>query len=239
MKSRLWLAVFLCFAVGLALAQAPGDLASDSHYTLLLKNDKVRVFQLSLSPAQQVFVQHDHNFLMIMLQDSEVVIWRDGESAIQSFTFKKGDMRFYFGGHAYGIRDDRTASFSSITVEFLDPKVSTWGYQWQSGTWDYSPFGSVTPVDPQAKYMNSTRLGDIVVTNAQLLPGDSYPAPEKASAELLVPITDLDLKAANGQRIRKSLGDAIWIPGEQKSRFVNADSDPARFVVVEFPPPAQ
>lgn len=220
-------------------AQSPGDITTDSHYTLLLNNDKARVFELNLSPAQQTYVQHDHNFVMIMLQDCEVVIWRDGESAIQSFPFKKGDMRFYFRGHAYGFRDDRTTSFSSVIVEFLDPKVSTWGYQWQTGTWDYNPFGTSVPVDPRAKYINSTRLGDVVVSNVQLLSGDAYPAPEKASSELLVPISDTDLKAGNDQHIRKSPGDAIWIPGDQKTRFVNADSDPARFVVVEFPPAAQ
>ena len=210
-------------------------MASDPHYTLLLQNDQVRVFDLSLRPTEQSFVQHEHNFLMIMLQDCEVVIWRDGESAIQNFPFHKGDARFFQGGRTYGIRDDRTTSFRNITVEFLNPKVTNFGYQWQTGTWDYGPYGTGAPVDPHSKFTNSIRLGDATVNDVQLLPSDSFPAPEKPAAELLVAVTDVDLKPEKGRRIRKSAGEVLWIPGEQKSRLVNAGSDPARFVVVEFP----
>lgn len=225
----------LCFCVPFVAAQTPGDMESDPHYTLLLKNEKVRVFELSLTSSQQVFVQQNHNFMMIMLQDCEVVIWREGESAIQNFPFKKGDIRFLFGGHAYGIRNDRNGIYRNITIEFLDPKITSWGYQYQTGTWDYGVNGIQPPVDPHAKFMSSARLGDIMVSDVQLLAGDSYPSPEKPTAELLVPVTDVDLKAGKGQHIRKSSGEVVWTPAEQQSRFVNAGSDPARFVALEFP----
>ena len=225
----------LLFCALLASAQTPGDMASDPHYTLLLQNDQVRVFELSLRPTEQSFVQHDHNFLMIMLQDCEVVIWRDGESAIQNFIFKKGDVRFFVGGRAYGIRDDRTTSYRNVTIEFLNPKVTNLSYQWQTGTWDYSSYGTGAPVDPHAKFTNSIRLGDVTISDVQLLESDSFPAPDKSAGELLVAVTDVDLKPEKGRRIRKSAGEALWVPAEQKSRLVNAGSDPARFVVVEFP----
>jgi len=218
----------------LAAAQTPVDMASDPHYTLLLQNEQVRVFQVNLRPTEQSFVQHDHNFLMVMLQDCEVVIWRDGESAIQNFLFQKGDVRFFLGGRAYGIRDDRTTSYRNITVEFLDPKITNWSYQWQTGTWDYGPNGGRAPTDPHAKYVNSMQLGEITVSEVQLLQGDSFPGPDKPAAELLVAVTDLDLKTEK-DRLRKSSGEAAWIPAGARTRLVNKDSDPARFVVVQFP----
>jgi hypothetical protein len=242
MKPYFLLALFLCGL--LASAQTPVDMAADPHYTLLLQNDLVRVFALSLRPTEQSLVQHDHNFLMIMLQDCEVVMWREGESAIQNFPFQRGDSRFFFGGHAYGIRDDRTTNYRSVTVEFLDPKVTNWGYQAQSGTWDYGPSGNGGPVDPHAKFTNSMRWGGVMVSDVQLLQGASFPAPDKSAAELLVAVTDVDLKTDDlktnkDQRIRKSAGEVMWIPASPRSRLVNTSSEPARFLVVEFPAAAQ
>jgi hypothetical protein len=237
MKPYFLLALILC--TGLASGQTPGDITSDPHYTQLLQNDQVRVFELSLRPTEQSFVQHDHTFMMIMLQDCEVVIWRDGESAIQNFLFKKGDVRFYLGGRAYGIRNDRTTSYRNITVEFLDPKVSNWGYQWPTGTWGYITFGTGAPVDPHAQFSNSIRLGDVTVSDVQLLQADSFPAPDKPAAELLLAVTDVDLKTDGAKtdkgRLRKSSGEVVWFPAGQGPRLANKSTDPTRFVVIQFP----
>jgi len=47
-------------------------------------------------------------------------------------------------------------------------------------------------------------------------------------------LTDIDLKAGEYERIRKSSGDVVWILAGRKATFLNASADPARFIVVLF-----
>ncbi len=61
--------------------------------------------------------------------------------------------------------------------------------------------------------MNSISLGPVTVSDVQLLSRDPLPPPENPGAELLVPVTDIDLKAGEYERIRKSSGDVVWIRG--------------------------
>ena len=162
------------------------------------------------------------------------MMWPEGESDILSFHFNQGDVRFNLGGRAIGMRNDRTTRYRNITVEFLDPKVTSYGYQPCSGTWDYGAISIAPPVDPHASFMNSLVLGAATVSDVQLLSRDPFPPPEKPGAELLIPVTDIDLKAGEYERIRKSSGDAVWIPAGRKATFLNAVGDPARFIVVQF-----
>ena len=236
MTSRL---LTLLLLAPMAWAQGAPDMASAPHYRQLLSNDQVRVFALTLRPLERTMARHDHNFLVIALQDCDVVIWPEGESDIVNFHFNQGDVRFYPGGHALGLRNDRTTEYRNVTVEFLDPKVTNYGYQSYLGTWDYGPASISPPTDPHAKFMNSISLGAAAVSDIQLLSRDLFPPPEKSGAELLIPVTDIDLKAGEYERIRKSSGDAVWIAAGRKATFLNAAADPARFIVVQFIPDAK
>ncbi len=178
--------------------------------------------------------RHDNNFLMVVLQDCDVVIWPEGESDIVNFHFNRGDVRFSLAGRAIGMRNDRTTDYRLITVEFLDPKVTSYGYQANTGTWDYGMTSIAPAVDPHARFMNSISIGTASVSDVQILSRDPFPPPEKPGAELLVPVTDIDLKAGEYERMRKASGDVVWIPEGRKDTFLNATSDPARFVVVQL-----
>jgi hypothetical protein len=232
MRPRLLLPLFLAL---FASAQTPTDMSSDAHHQLLLDNSQVRVFAVTLRSNEQSFVGHEHNFLMVTLQDCEVVMWPEGRSDIQSFRLGEGDVRFLFAGRARGLRNERNPTYRNITVEFLDPKVTTYSYQRDSGAWDYGDSVLRPPVDPHAKFANSLGLGTATATDVQLLPGDSLPLPEKLTAELLIPVSDVDFKTEGDTHMRKSPGDAVWIPAGRKFKLLNAAGDPAHFVVVEFP----
>jgi hypothetical protein len=231
---RPYFLVILFFAL-FASAQTATDMASDPHHQLLLENSQVRVFAVSLRPNEQSFVSHEHNFLMVTLQDCEVVMWPEGRSDIQSFRLGEGDVRYLFGGRARGLRNERNTTYRNITVEFLDPKVTTYSYQRDSGAWDYGDSVVRPPVDPHAKFANSLGLGAATATDVQLLPGDSLPLPEKLAAELLIPVSDVDFKTEGDTHMRKSPGEAVWIPAGRKFKLANVASEAAHFVVVELP----
>src|SRR5690242_6574101 len=106
---------------------APDDITAEPHYHLLLSNKQVRVFEVALRPSEHAFVQHHYNFLVVTLQDCEMVMWNQGESQIFNFRFNQGDTRFFYAGAARGVRNDQSSEYRNITIEFLDPKVTTFG----------------------------------------------------------------------------------------------------------------
>ena len=224
--------LMLLLLAPLTPAQSAPDMASAPHYRQLLANDQVRVFALTLRPLERTMARHDRNFLVVALLDSDVVIWPEGESDIVDFHFNQGDVRFYSSGRALGIRNDRTTEYRNITVEFLDPKVTNYRYQAYSGEWDYGPASINPPVDHHARFMNSISLGPVTVSDVQLLSRDPFAPPENPGTELLLPVTDIDLKAGEYERIRKSSGEVVWIAAGRKSTFLNATADPVRFIVV-------
>jgi hypothetical protein len=228
---RLASLLFLVLAP-LAWAQTAMDMAAEPHHHLLLENDQVRVFTLTLKPTEQAYTRHEHNFLIVTLADSELVIWSEGQSALPSFRLPQGEARFAFGGHTVGFRNDRSSEYRGVIVEFLNPKVTTYGFQYD-GTWDYASGAINAPVDPHAKFTNGMQLGAASAVDVQLLAGDSFPAPDKAS-ELLIPIGDLDLNIQGYKELRKSAGEIVWIPGARQSGLANATTRPVRFVDVEL-----
>jgi len=232
--ARLAFLLLACLVVGrLAWAQAATDIDSDPHYSLLLANDQVRVYQVSLRTGERSFVRHEHNFLIVTLQDCEVAMWPEGSSDILMQRFVQGTVGFYFGGRAIGLRNEQRAIYQNVTVELLDPKVTTYGYQWSTGKWDYGATAIALPVDPHAPFANRLRLGPATAIDVQLLPAGSLPAPDHRSSELIIPVTDIDLRAGD-ESVRRSVGEALWIPAGRKSKLVNAAEVPARFAVVQF-----
>lgn len=216
-----------------ASAQTASDLASESHHHLILQNSAVRVYSLVLPPREQSYVRHEHNFLLVSLQDCELVMWREGASDITSFQLHRGAAGFAFGGKAQGLRNQMNATFRGIVVEFLGAGVTTYGYQ-LSGQWDFGYSGPGAPVDPHGKFFSSLQMGTATAIDAQLLPGDLLPAADKAGPELLIPVSDVDLKAGAGSKIGRTAGDALWIEAERAGAYTNAGSQVARFVVIRF-----
>src|SRR4051812_27407150 len=88
----------LLTGLGRAQTPVPDEMSAEPHYHLLLSNNQVRVFEVMLRPTEHAFVRHQSNFLIVTLQDSEMVMWNEGESEIVNFRFNQGDVRFFYGG---------------------------------------------------------------------------------------------------------------------------------------------
>jgi hypothetical protein len=233
-QSTVWSMLLACVAVS-AAGQSAVDMSADPHHHLLLQNEQVRVFEVRLRQSEQSFVRHENNFLVVTLTDSDVVMWPEGRSDIESYRFGAGDVRFFFGGRAIGTRNNQTGEYRSITVEFLDPAVTTFGYQAGSGEWNYGDSVLRPPVDPHAKFSNSLDLSAAIASDVQLLAGDLLAAPENPSSELLIAVTDFDLRGAVDLHTRKSSGEVVWLDPGRKYAMRNASAEAARFVWIEIP----
>lgn len=232
-------AVILLISLNLsmvAVAESAVDMASDAHHRLVMSNAQVRVFEVTLRPSEHYFVRHEHNFLAVTLQDCEMVMWAEGQSEILNFRFNQGDARFFFGGPPRGARNDRTETYRSIIVEFLSDKVTTYGYQAGSGSWQYGSSVINPPVDPTKAFHNTLRLGDAAASDVQLLPKDILPAPPKGTFELLIPTSDLNFITQSDLHARKAVGEVWPLETDRKYDLLNASPSPARFVLVEITP---
>jgi hypothetical protein len=238
MKRHQFIIVFIGLLgwIGPSYAEVAADIASEPHYQMLLQNSQVRVFELRLRPTEKAYVRHEHNFLTVTLQDCEMVIWAQGQSDIQNFRFNQGDVHFAYAGPARGIRNDRSSVYRNITVEFMNPKVTTFGYQAREGTWDYGSSGLNPPVDPHKKFKSDLDIGEAIASDVQLLQGDTLEPPGMGYAELLIATADIDLKAGSDIHIRKSSGDIVWLGADRKRDLFNSVPDPARFVMVALKP---
>jgi hypothetical protein len=232
---RLGVLLTYLIASHIACAQAATDMDSDPHYALQLANDQVRVYQVTLRPAERSVIRHDHNFLVVTLKDCSLFMWQEGTSDIIESQFTKGSIGFYYGGKTIGLRNGQNTTYRNITVEFLDPKVTNYGYQWTSGGWDYGPTGTNSPVDPHATFANRLPLGAATGFDVQLLPNASFPGQGENAPELIVAVTDIDLKSGS-EEIRKSSGDVAWI-AVRSSKLLNVAGTASRFAAIVFPPP--
>jgi len=202
------LGVFFCTSLLSAQVAVPYEITAEPHHHLLLQNDQVRVFEVAVHPAEHVLVRHQYNFLVVALQDSEMVMWNEGESEIVNFRFTQGDVHFFYAGTARGMRNDHTSEYRNITVEFLNPKVTTFGYQANTGKWEYGRSAIGPPVDPNKKFRNTLKLGSADASDVQLLQRDVLEPPDKGTFELLIPVTDLDVTGESDLHVRKAPGSA-------------------------------
>ena len=210
----------------LAFAQQAVDIVKEPHYRLLLENDQVRISRLTLPTDESAYVHFRHSFLTVTLQDDEVIIWDEGKSPIQHFQTHKGETSFVrltqdqqVNGVSGGFRNDRPGDYRNITVEFLDPSVG----------WAQLDGGTIGP--PASMF-----LGGALVADVLLQPGDIFPAPEKEGAEIVIPLTDIDLKLETSGHIRQVTGEVAWIPSNETSKLTNNGRDPARFIAIQLRP---
>jgi hypothetical protein len=214
----------LLLASCLAAGQTAADLDAEPHDHLLLENAFVRVFALTLHPDESAFVRFHRTFMTVTLQDGQIIMWDEGKAPIQHFQVRKGETSFQWLTPrskdqilAGGYKNDQQQDYRNITVEFLDPNIG----------WALPVGGMISP--PASMYLGGALVADVLLQTK-----DVFPAPEKKGPELVIPVSDVDLKAAGGLRIRKSLGEAVWIPADSVSALTNHGRDPARFIVVEF-----
>jgi hypothetical protein len=234
-KIAIWLLLAGCLARSVAAqSESTVDITDESHHHLLLENQKVRVFAVDLGAHESIpLTRHEHNYLVITLADSEIASWAEGQAGVITYRYLQNDIRFFFGGPARALRNDTPNAYHNLTVEFLNPKVTTFGYEPKAGRWEYGGSAMLPPADPQKGFVDNMDLGETKVKDVQLMPDDAYPDPEKEVDELLIPLTDIELKKGP-ERIRKDRADPLWIPNGRKAKLVNDATVAGRMVMLEL-----
>jgi hypothetical protein len=206
------------------------QITADPHYRLVMENEQVLVYSLVLPPGAESFVRHEHNYLTVTLADCNPIFWKNDESPIQHFQVPKGELHFFFGGSAHGIRNDSNTEYRNVTVEFIDHQVTNYGYRYESGNYDYGPVALNAPVDPEGHFVNSLNLEKAEAKDVQLLP--QQPLPAAKGPQLLIAITALDLSADADRKISLKPGEILWRKSGEP--LPNISPNRARLAVIEF-----
>jgi hypothetical protein len=236
-------ALFLAAAaIAWTQARAPVDADTEPHHHLMLANGQVRVFAVSIPAGQDIYVRHQHNFLTVTLEDGRLVMWIEGANPGLIFPVNAGDTRFFLGGPALGMRNDGRTRYKNITVDFLDPQVTTYAYQNNrtpdQPSWDYGSSGAMAPpVDARSGFVHALSLRVAVARDVRLLPGEQFAPPNRPANELFIAVTDLDLAPPDGEDLKKQPGEVSWLE-RRTSALVNQGKNPVRFVVLELKRPS-
>ena len=217
-------------------AKKPGNIAQAPHYRVLLQNAEMRVFEVTLQPGSESFVWHENNFLIITLVASDIIMWKGNESPVLHSMPPSGEIRFFLGKSAQGLRNDTRTEYRNITVEFLDPRITNYGYRNESENWDYGASIAPSPVDPEGHFVNSLDLEKAVASDVQLLPGESLPATKRAS--LVIAVTPLQLSLGAGKKVSLKPGEVLWRETGETA-LTNSTPGRQRFALVEFRLPTE
>src|SRR5690349_10051354 len=98
-----------------AQQQTAIEITAELHHRLLLENDSVRAFAVAIPPREATeLTRHEHNFLVVTFQESEIASWAEGEAGVLTYRFRANDIHFYFGGRARAMRNDTSSGYRNV-----------------------------------------------------------------------------------------------------------------------------
>jgi hypothetical protein len=221
--------VIVVFCLCSIMAPALDTLADQSP---VFSNESVRVFALDLPSGRSIkLTARDHNYFLVTLKDGILASARQGFDPIINVTLQQGDGRVLYGGRPLTVVN-KGGTYHGILVEFLDPAVSTYDYQWRTNDWDWGQTAFSPPIADRATFVNSLFLNRAIAWQVQLLPGDALPPASKGPDYLLVPVTDLELRGDSPLRLAS--GEVRWFTAGARPKLVNESGMVAKFIVLNF-----
>jgi len=120
---RLFIVLALLFSASLP-AQAPTavPIAREPHHHLVLENDYVRVFRVSV-PAHDATLLHQHDvpYLYISLGPADVINAVQGKPEAR-IVMADGQLGYSLGHFAHIARNESDVPFNNVTIELLKPQ---------------------------------------------------------------------------------------------------------------------
>jgi quercetin dioxygenase-like cupin family protein len=238
-KSRVAGLVFLATAA-LAQQQQAVEITSEPSHHLVLENDYVRVFDVTVVPKASTLIhRHDNDYLFVTLGDSNLINARVGEKPA-ALQLKDGDVRFTPGHFAHAAINNADRPFHNITIELLKPPTNV---KTCTESCDVNPEcadRASTSCVSGKKLISSDQWSVSLVT---MPPSSRIEKHTHIAPHLVVPISNLDLASVSSAGdmgasigIKRAPGEINWVSAGVTHVLYNNGSHPARFVVLEFNP---
>jgi quercetin dioxygenase-like cupin family protein len=216
----------------------PVPIAEEPHHHLVMENSYVRVFAVELPPQKSTELhQHDYDYVIVTLTDGIVESGRNGKSPVIAHNYTKGDTRYFHGPATRLFRNSEGATtHRDITVEIKRKSDQPYGYfRSDELSADYSVVPP--PLDGLHTYTTTRDRDTVRMSEVQILPGENWKAPKGEFPFLVIAENDLELRDAkdrNADPLRIKETGVAWSPAVFRTPLVNASSQPAHFVLLEF-----
>ena len=233
LMKRLFLVLALLFSASLP-AQAPlaVPLPKEPHHHLVLENDYVRVFRVSV-PAHDATLLHQHDvpYLYISLGPADVINAVQGRAEAR-IVMADGQVGYSPGHFAHIARNDSDIPFNNVTVELLRPQGDVHNLCRKITEGD---LGQCSKTDTGARgYTNESLLEtqefrvDVVTLQSK-----ARFVHRVSSGCLYVSLDATELEDAPGKpAIKLQPGDRFWVPAATILKLRNTAPSKSRYLLL-------
>jgi quercetin dioxygenase-like cupin family protein len=225
--SRVTGLVFLATAA-LVQQQQSVEITSEPSHHLVFQNEYVRVFDVTVAPKATTLIhKHNYDYLFVTLGDSDVVSERVGAKPA-ALQLKDGEVRFTPGNFAHAAINKSDRPFHNITIEMLKPSSNVKICTGNCVAPGYRCAGICADKEMLISSDQWTAWGGTLPPSAfQQKGSNSLP-------QLLIAVSDLDLKKETGGNLKRTPGGLEWVPVGAATAFTNNGTKWAQFITLEF-----
>jgi hypothetical protein len=233
-----WVAALLLVSIATLVQSQSVEITSEPSHHLVLENAYVRVFDVTVAPKASTLVhRHNTDYLFVTLGDSDVISARPGEKPA-ALVLKDGEIRFTPGKFAHAAINNSDKPFHNITIELQNPatNVKTCNGDCQQDGCLGATLGSPASCQTLERQITSDQWKMSLYSvpagvQVQLPSGNA----------LLVAVSNFAIHhQPDGATPRKlAPGGLIWLSTNDIQSLKSATADPARYVLLEFPPEKQ
>jgi len=227
MKLPICVSLILCIASAQEIAERVVPITQEPSHHLVLENRYIRVFDVEVAPHFATRVhRHDHDYIFVTLGDSDVSNERVHEEPVE-LKLKDGETHFAPGGFAHKAVNLADTPFHNITIEFVEPGLTTRAAGAKDTSVAASQFGGAS----------SEAFGKIKLHQGTFLNGEvsTCMGDQLAGPQLLVPVSEFFVKTAAKTNQAKRPGEVLWLNAGDCATIVTRGNLPARFVLLNFP----
>jgi len=208
---RLFLVLALLFSTSLP-AQAPTavPIPQEPHHHLVLENDYVRVFRVSVPAHESTLLhQHDVPYLYVALGPADVINAVQGKPEAH-LAMADGQLSYSPGHFAHIARNESNAPFNNVTIELLKPQTEL--HNWCDKVVPNDPIDCRPATHDGAKSVPSFKTNEIKVFSDAL--NSKVASKHEAFSDVLVVVLDGSKLNVSFDRQSENLdsGQVLWIP---------------------------
>jgi hypothetical protein len=216
-------------------------LADEPHHQIVLRNDFVRVYSVSVQPLDATLIhKHDLPYLAVSLGATDVENDVNGKPPIR-LSLQDGQVIYSSGGFAHAVRTDAGMVFRNITIELGKPQGAARNLckQIVPGPLECAPEttkgkkGAAEGGDDDMPYFETNGIRVDVITVAS---GHDYVDESAKENAVLVAMTNANLSVNLGGEHSSFLhdGDVVWLPAGTHRKVVDFLGTHSSFLLVSL-----
>jgi hypothetical protein len=232
--------LLLLFAFSLS-AQAPEavPIPKEPHHHLVLENDYVRVFRVSVPAHESTLLhQHDVPYLYVALGPADVINAVQGKPEVH-LVMADGQLGYSSGHFAHIARNDSDFPFNNVTIELLKPQSDARNVCAAVFRDALGP-GICEPPRPDARFAHSIILfetDEVVAEHYSLGPKVQTPDSKSSKARLVIFDNESKLRVVlpNKTLLTPKTGEVLWVEARSKLKITNPNQSAASsYLVLSF-----